>query len=101
MSRRRTMAGRMKKVGYARRDPVSHRPYNFDTAIARYKKTGQFITVGNGSGHQAGENWAKAKGIDPEDENTKYGKNSPSFDEGVYKYKNSKKQAMASKMANI
>ena len=88
-------------VGYARRDPVSHRKYDFNTAINRYEKTGHFNYVSDGRGHRAGESWAAQKNIDPEDPNYRYGKNSPSFDEGVYKYKKeaqSKKALMAGKM---
>jgi hypothetical protein len=87
----------MKKVGYKRRDPISHRTYNRSTALARYKKIGTFkpTYVGRGrlrgSGHAAGEKWGSEKNIDPESNVTRYSKNSPSFDEGVYMYKESAK----------
>lgn len=73
-------------VGYKRRDPIAHRQYNWNVAIKRYKATGSFkpTYVGNGSGHRAGEKWGDQKNIDPNSTNTKYSKNSPSFDEGVY-----------------
>lgn len=77
--------------GYQGRDPISHRTYNFKTATKRYKKTGNLIYRGKGaakgSGHRAGEQWGEAKRIDPDSDETKYSKNSPSFDEGVYQYK--------------
>ncbi len=85
--------------GYKGRDPISHRQYNRKTAINRFKKTGNFTYRGTkvggkivyGLGHAAGENWAEKKQIDPKSRATKYSKNSPSFDEGVYKYKQSAK----------
>ncbi len=77
--------------GYSARDKVSHRKYSRKTSIARYKKTKKFTYRGKGalkgSGHRAGEDWANRKGIDPHSRVTRYGKNSPSFDEGVWKYK--------------
>ena len=95
----------IKQVGYKRRDPVSHRKYNRSVALSRYKKTGTFkpTYVGKGrlrgSGHQAGEKWGNEKEIDPESKVTRYGKNSPSFDEGVYMYKESaKSKALLGKM---
>lgn len=85
----------MTAKGYKGRDPVSHRKYNRKTSLARYAKTGSFTyrgtKVGNriiyGLGHKAGEDWASRKQIDPESRIRKYSKNSPSFDEGVWKYK--------------
>lgn len=76
----------IKAVGYKRRDPISHRQYRWRVAIRRYKGTGSFkpTYVGNGSGHRAGEKWGDQKNIDPRARQTKYSKNSPSFDEGVY-----------------
>lgn len=81
--------------GYQARDSISHRTYNRKTSINRFKKTGNFTYRGTkkgggivyGLGHAAGENWAESKGIDPNSQIRKYSKNSPSFDEGVYKYK--------------
>lgn len=86
--------------GYQGRDVISHRRYSFKTATNRFKRKGEFTlrgtrigkTIVYGLGHKAGEQWGKEKQIDPESLNTKYSKNSPSFDEGVYKYKESKKQ---------
>lgn len=85
--------------GYKARDSISHRTYSRKTSLNRFKKTGKFTyrgtKVGNkiiyGLGHAAGENWGAAKGIDPNSTTRKYSKNSPSFDEGVYKYKISAK----------
>ncbi len=81
--------------GYQGRDAISHRKYSFKTAINRYKKSGTITYRGKGtskgSGHAAGERWAAQRDIDPDSENTKYSKNSPSFDEGVFKYKQSAK----------
>ncbi len=81
----------MKAIGYKSRDSISHRKYNFKTAINRFKKTGKFTYKGKGkakgSGHKAGEDWGEKKGINPISPVTKYSKNSPSFDEGVYQYK--------------
>ncbi len=90
------------KKGYEARDKVSHRKYNLTTALNRFKKTGSFTYRGTkvggkvvyGLGHKAGENWGEAKGINPDSMETKYSKNSPSFDEGVWKYKESKRKAL-------
>lgn len=72
------------KVGYNRKG------YNFNKSVKTYKKTGFFKTVKSGSGHDAGYRWAESKGIDPGSKEKRYSKNSPSFDEGVYAYKQSK-----------
>lgn len=85
--------------GYKGRDNISHRRYSFKTSVNRYKKNGKFTYRGTkvgkkmvyGLGHKAGENWGEKKGIDPNSHVRKYSKNSPSFDEGVYKYKQSAK----------
>ena len=85
--------------GYKARAPTSNRTYNRKTSLNRFKKTGQFTYRGTkvggkivyGLGHAAGENWAAQKGIDPNSAVRKYSKNSPSFDEGVWKYKQSAK----------
>ena len=88
-------------VGYKRRDSGTHRRYNFKASIKRYKKTGKMVNKGSGSGHEAGEKWAKEKNIDPESRVTRYGKNSPSFDEGVYKHKQTAKaRALLNKRSN-
>ena len=78
----RMLAKKMRnKVGY-------NRPgYNWDKSVRQYNKTGQWNFVKHGSGHKAGEQWANARGISPSDENNRYSKNSPSFDEGVYESK--------------
>lgn len=81
------------KAGYKRKG------YNWHKSIANYKKTGTFKTVKDGSGHNAGYNWASAKEIDPSSKQRRYSKNSPSFDEGVYKYKQEAKTK--SKMADM
>ena len=81
--------------GYKARDPISHRQYDWGTAINRFKRTGNFTYRGTkvggriiyGLGHKAGEEWAQKKHIDPNSRVRKYSKNSPSFDEGVFKYK--------------
>ncbi len=89
----------MRAVGYKRRDPVTHRKYNFGSSIRRYKKTGKFNYVKSGEGHRAGEKWGEKKQIDPESKIQRYGKNSPSFDEGVYVYKQAaKSKALLNKM---
>lgn len=88
--------------GYQSRDKISHRTYNRATSINRFKKTGNFTYRGTkvgkrivyGLGHKAGEEWAAKKSIDPNSRVRKYSKNSPSFDEGVYKYKMSKSKAI-------
>lgn len=85
--------------GYKGRDKISHRTYSRKTSLNRFKKTGKFNYVGTkvgnktvyGLGHKAGENWGATKEIDPNSQVKKYSKNSPSFDEGVYKYKQSAK----------
>jgi hypothetical protein len=78
-----------KKMGYKRRDSISHRPYNRETSLARFHRTGSWAHSGTGEGHKAGFNWAMAVRIEPKDRHIKYSKNSPSFDEGVYEYKHS------------
>ena len=103
MATRRQVAKKM--VGYNRRDAGTHRKYNFQASIKRYKKTGKMLNVAGGSGHRAGESWGDEKEINPDSPVTKYGKNSPSFDEGVYLSKKKRKaqielskQEMANKM---
>lgn len=73
-------------------DGVFKKSYNRAKSIARFKKTGTFKNKIDGSGHLAGEQWAEKKQIDPSSSVRRYGKNSPSFDEGVYKYKQTAKQ---------
>lgn len=83
------------KRGYQGIDKVSHRKYNRKVSLNRFKKTGKFTYRGTkkggkiiyGLGHKAGEEWGASKQIDPTSQVRKYSKNSPSFDEGVYKYK--------------
>lgn len=65
----------------------NNKKYSFNKSIKGFKKTGTFRTRNGGSGHDAGFKWAMMKAIDPTSKVQKYGKNSPSFDEGVYAYK--------------
>ncbi len=96
----------IKKVGYKGRDSISHRTYNRKTSINRFKKTKKFTYRGTkvggkiiyGLGHKAGEEWGAKKEIDPKSQVRKYSKNSPSFDEGVLKYKMSAKQKALSQV---
>lgn len=74
------------KVGYKRKG------YSWNKSIKSYKKTGYFKVVKSGAGHDAGFRWAEAKQIDPNSNVRRYSKNSPSFDEGVYRYKEVQKQ---------
>lgn len=83
--------------GYQSRDPVSHRTYNRDTSIHRFEKTGKFTHHKEGGGHKAGFSWAAKAGIDPFDKETKYSKNSSSFDEGVHLYKTRMSKSIALK----
>lgn len=78
-----------KNKGYNRKG------YTWGKSIARYKKTGFFRTVSGGSGHDAGQRWGDAKGIDPDSQVRRYSKNSPSFDEGVKLSKDSRKAKRA------
>ncbi len=91
-----------KNVGYKGRDPVSHRRYNRQVSLARFKRTGKFAYRGvgkmRGSGHRAGEEWGAKKQINPLSLTTRYSKNSPSFDEGVWKYKQSARQKALEKL---
>lgn len=82
----------MKKVGYQRKG------YNWAKSIKRFKRTGSFKNVWQGQGHAAGEEWGTRKDIDPDSAQRRYSKNSPSFDEGVYKSKQERKKKMAEKM---
>lgn len=73
--------------------------YSWKKSLKIYKRTGYFRTKINGSGHTAGYNWGSAKKIDPKSQIRRYGKNSPSFDEGVYKYKQeARHKALQNKM---
>jgi len=78
--------------GYNARDSISHRKTNLGALLKRFK-TGKITYRGKGklkgSGHAAGRAWGEAKGIDPSSRVKKYSKNSPSFDEGVWQYKQS------------
>ena len=69
------------------------RQYNRKSSLQRFRRTGKFRFVGDGSGHAAGEKWGDAKDIDPESRTTKYSKNSPSFDEGVFLSKQKRQRA--------
>lgn len=74
-----------KGVGYNRKG------YKWGKSIKSFKKTGLFKTVKSGSGHDAGYRWGDAKDIDPNSQQRRYSKNSPSFDEGVYLSKKARK----------
>jgi lipopolysaccharide export LptBFGC system permease protein LptF len=94
----------MKKMAYRYwRKPTTkgynRKGYNFNKSVKGYKKSGYFKTVKSGSGHDAGFRWAEQKGIDPESKIRRYSKNSPSFDEGVYRYKDT--QRSKKKMADM
>lgn len=79
-------------VGYkARYASSGNKVYNRSKSLKQYKRTGFFKVKKDGSGHDAGTKWAEQKGIDPTSRTWRYGKNSPSFDEGVYAYKQSAK----------
>jgi len=105
---RKIIAGKMNRgrgrpkrgVGYQARDKGTHRLYNWGTSIARYKRTGKWSYRNGGLGHRAGEEWGRKKQINPDSTVTKYSKNSPSFDEGVYQYKEAEKakKVIAGKM---
>lgn len=92
----------MRKAGYSGRDPITHRTYSRGAAVRRFMRTGQFSYRGTkvggkviyGLGHKAGEQWGDEKGVDPYSPETKYSKNSPSFDEGVYMSKVKRMAAM-------
>ena len=60
------------------------RKYKRKSSFRHYQRTGKFKNVGTGSGHRAGEEWGDRKGINPHSRTTRYSKNSPSFDEGVF-----------------
>lgn len=83
------------KAGYNRKG------YNFNKSVAKFKKTGSFKVVKDGSGHKAGYEWAKTKGIAHDDQMRRYSKNSPSFDEGVYQYKMEQKSKMHGMAAKV
>ena len=87
-------------VGYQRmfKTKFGDRQYNRKSSLQRFRRTGSFRNVGDGSGHVAGEEWGDRKEIDPESRNTNYSKNSPSFDEGVYL---SKKKRGAQEISNL
>lgn len=95
-----------KLKGYQARDPVSHRRYSREASLARFKKKGKFTYRGTkkgnkivyGLGHKAGEEWGERKGISPSSGVRKYSKNSPSFDEGVYQYKQKAKTQALERM---
>lgn len=93
------------KKGFQGRDPISHRKSSRKLQAKRFKNTGKMTYRGTkvgkkivfGLGHKAGENWAEKKVIDPKSRVQKYSKNSPSFDEGVMKYKSAKSRTLQSK----
>lgn len=73
------------------------RKYKRKSSIQHFRRTGSFKNVGTGSGHAAGEKWGEQKQINPNSRIIKYSKNSPSFDEGVYRYKKARQQALENK----
>ena len=89
----------MEAKGYNRifKTKFGPRKYNRKSSLQRFRRTGSFRNVGTGSGHQAGEKWGDQKQIDPHSRATKYSKNSPSFDEGVYLSKAKRKALEAIK----
>lgn len=88
------------KKGYHARDTITHRKTNLRTLLRRFKK-GKMTFRGKGklrgSGHKAGEEWGAKKQIDPNSNVKRYSKNSSSFDEGVWKYKESAKSKALNK----
>lgn len=86
--------------GYKARDAKSHRKTNLRALMRRFKK-GTLTYRGKGklrgSGHAAGREWGERKGIDPTSQVKRYSKNSPSFDEGVWQYKQSSHEKALSK----
>ena len=90
-------------VGYQRMFDTKFGPrqYNRKSSLQRFRRSGsamKFRYVGDGSGHRAGERWGDEKQIDPESRTTKYSKNSPSFDEGVYLSKKKRHAQAISKL---
>ena len=75
-----------KNKGYNRiwKTKFGPRKYKRKSSFRHYERTGKFKNVGTGSGHRAGEEWGDRKGISPTSKTTRYSKNSPSFDEGVF-----------------
>lgn len=70
---------------YGNRGKGYNRPgYSWSKAMRFARRKGAFKTVSGGSGHAAGESWGNTKDIDPESQQRRYSKNSPSFDEGVW-----------------
>ena len=88
-----------KVKGYKARDSGTHRQYNFKGSVRRFKRTGRWTYRGHppGLGHAAGRRWGEAKHIDPYSSIQIYSNNSPSFDEGVYNYKQSAKSKALNK----
>jgi hypothetical protein len=69
--------------------------YSWGKSQRRFRKTGFYRTVSGGSGHEAGAKWGDAKQIDPDSQQRRYSKNSPSFDEGVKLSKISRRKKKA------
>ena len=76
----------------------NRRGYSWGKSQKRFRKTGFFRTVSGGSGHEAGQKWGNAKGIDPDSQQRRYSKNSPSFDEGVKLSKISRRKKKAAEV---
>ncbi len=96
------MASRMghELKGYETRHKTNpdKKKYNWNDSLNYRKKSGFYRTKIDAMGHQQGYMWAKKKKIDPFDRTRKYGKNSPSFDEGVHEHKMEMRKKIASKM---
>lgn len=89
----------MKGKGYTAKYE-NNKGYSFHSSVRNFKKTGYFRTRVDARGHDAGFNWAKVAMVDPHERKRKYGLNSPSFDEGVYAYKQHAKSQGMSKALN-
>ncbi len=67
--------------------------YDRDKSLAYRERTGFFKTKIDSGGHTAGYKWAKKQEVSPKERKRKYGRNSPSFDEGVHEFKMRTRQA--------
>jgi len=86
------------KKGYEQTYKTSpKKKYSWEKSLDMYKRTGFFKTKIDAMGHDAGFKWAKENKINPKERRRKYGRNSPSFDEGVYSYKEKVREAALKK----
>lgn len=81
-----------KKKGYEQTyKTVPKKKYDRDNSINYRKKSGYFKTKIDGGGHDAGFKWATKQfregNLEPTTRKKKWGRNSPSFDEGFYEAK--------------